>query len=164
MIEIRKNTLELITESTDQETTRARECLYRTHSPLFPPLPRPPRGSVDPDPPPAAVRCNAPASSCAPLRITGIRRGRRDRPREVLAVSADTGGDADTKQQRLAGFLRERARTGEYYFKSKFIADEIGLSPKEIGVLMCQLQESVQDLHIEKWSNSRATTWRVEVQ
>ena len=76
----------------------------------------------------------------------------------------DAGGDADTKQQRLAGFLRERARTGEYYFKSKFIADEIGLSPKEIGVLMCQLQESVQDLHIEKWSNSRATTWRVEVQ
>jgi hypothetical protein len=82
----------------------------------------------------------------------------------VLAVSADTGGDADSKQQRLARFLRERARTGEYYFKSKFIADEIGLSPKEIGVLMCQLQESVQDLHIEKWSNSRATTWRVEVQ
>jgi len=68
----------------------------------------------------------------------------------------------DSKRERLAAFLRSRARTGEYYFKSKFIADEIGLSPKEIGVLMQQLQESVSDLEIEKWSNSRATTWRVE--
>ena len=72
--------------------------------------------------------------------------------------------DTDSKRARLASYLREQARTGEYYFKSKFIADELGLSSKEIGVLMCQLQESVQDLHIEKWSNSRATTWRVEVQ
>jgi hypothetical protein len=72
--------------------------------------------------------------------------------------------DTDSKRARLASYLREQACTGEYYFKSKFIADELGLSPKEIGVLMCQLQESVQDLQIEKWSNSRATTWRVEVQ
>jgi hypothetical protein len=78
----------------------------------------------------------------------------------VVAVCDDT----DSKRARLASYLREQARTGEYYFKSKFIADELGLSSKEIGVLMCQLQESVQDLHIEKWSNSRATTWRVEVQ
>jgi hypothetical protein len=78
----------------------------------------------------------------------------------VIAVCAETG----SKKRRLARYLREQAHAGEYYFKSKFIADDLGLSPKEIGILMCQLQESVQDLHIEKWSNSRATTWRVEVQ
>ena len=72
--------------------------------------------------------------------------------------------EAGSKRDRLADYLRKQARTGEFYFKSKFIADEVGLSPKEVGVLMCQLQESVPDLHIEKWSNSRATTWRVEVQ
>jgi hypothetical protein len=71
-------------------------------------------------------------------------------------------GSADRKRDRLAEFLRSQAHTGEYYFKSKFIADELGLSPKEIGVLMTQLQDSVPDLEIEKWSNSRATTWRVE--
>jgi hypothetical protein len=88
--------------------------------------------------------------------------GRRSsvRATEVIAVA----GSADTKRERLAEFLRSQAHTGEYYFKSKFIADELGLSPKEIGVLMTQLQESVSDLEIEKWSNSRATTWRVERQ
>jgi hypothetical protein len=73
-------------------------------------------------------------------------------------------GSADTKREQLAEFLRSQANAGEYYFKSKFIAEELGLSPKEIGVLMTQLQESVSDLEIEKWSNSRATTWRVERQ
>jgi len=82
------------------------------------------------------------------------------RATEVIPVV----GSADTKREQLAEFLRSQAHTGEYYFKSKFIAEELGLSPKEIGVLMTQLQESVSDLEIEKWSNSRATTWRVEHQ
>jgi len=34
-------------------------------------------------------------------------------------------------------------------------------SPKEIGALIVQLQDSVQDLEIEKWSYTGATTWRV---
>jgi hypothetical protein len=48
------------------------------------------------------------------------------------------------------------------YFKSKFIADEVGLSAKEIGALIVNLQESVDDLSIERWSYTGATTWRVE--
>ena len=68
----------------------------------------------------------------------------------------------DTKQQRLAAYLRERADDGEVYFKSKFIADEVDLSPKEIGALIVKLQESVSDLAIERWSYTGATTWRVE--
>jgi hypothetical protein len=47
------------------------------------------------------------------------------------------------------------------YFKSKFIADEVGLSPKEIGALMVKLKDSAADLEIEKWSYTSATTWRV---
>ena len=68
---------------------------------------------------------------------------------------------ATSKQERLEHYLREQLQDGEYYFKSRFIADDVGLSPKEIGALMLQLKDSVPDLSIEKWSYTSATTWRV---
>ena len=68
----------------------------------------------------------------------------------------------DSKEQRLKQFLRQKAKDGELYFKSKFIADEVDLSPKEIGALMVKLSESATDLKVEKWSYTSATTWRVE--
>jgi len=68
---------------------------------------------------------------------------------------------ADSKRERLKSFLRRKAEDGEVYFKSKFISEEVGLSPKEIGALMVQLNESASDLEIEKWSYTSATTWRV---
>jgi len=66
------------------------------------------------------------------------------------------------KDERLADYLRDRVEDGEMYFKSKFIADDVGLSSKEIGALIVKLQESVDDLSIERWSYTGATTWRVE--
>jgi len=68
---------------------------------------------------------------------------------------------ADNKRERLQAFLRRKTDDGEVYFKSKFISEEVGLSPKEIGALMVQLNESASDLTIEKWSYTSATTWRV---
>ena len=67
----------------------------------------------------------------------------------------------ETKAQKLERYLSEKAANGELYFKSKFIADEVDLSPKEIGALMVKLSESATDLEIEKWSYTSATTWRV---
>ena len=67
-----------------------------------------------------------------------------------------------TKEQRLRSYLEQKAEDGEMYFKSKFIADEVGLSPKEIGALMVKIRDSATDLHVEKWSYTSATTWRVE--
>jgi len=66
-----------------------------------------------------------------------------------------------SKADRLAEFLRAEAADGETYFKAKFIADDVGLSPKEIGALIVQLQDSIQDVEIEKWSYTGATTWRI---
>ena len=69
--------------------------------------------------------------------------------------------DTVEKETRLREFLRDKARDGEVYFKSKFIADEVNLSPKEIGALMVKLRDSAVELEIEKWSYTSATTWRV---
>ncbi|WP_430505323.1 DUF7123 family protein [Haloparvum sp. PAK95] len=65
------------------------------------------------------------------------------------------------KARRLAEYLRREAADGEIYVKAKFIADDVDLSPKEIGARMTQLQESLSDLSIEKWSYTGATTWRI---
>jgi len=66
-----------------------------------------------------------------------------------------------SKEERLQNYLQTKAQEGEVYFKSKFIADDVGLSPKEIGALMVKLKDSATDLEIEKWSYTSATTWRV---
>jgi len=88
---------------------------------------------------------------------------RRTVPDRFSEESADeTAESTETKQQRLAAYLRERAADGEVYFKSKFIADDVDLSAKEIGALILKLRESVADLSIERWSYTGATTWRVE--
>ena len=80
-----------------------------------------------------------------------------DSPTRAAARSESSTSKAD----RLAAFLRAEAADGETYFKAKFIADDVGLSPKEIGALIVRLQDSMQDLEIEKWSYTGATTWRV---
>ena len=76
--------------------------------------------------------------------------------------STDDANGGPGKDERLRQFLKQKADDGELYFKSKFIADEVGLSPKEIGALMVKLRDSCPGLEIEKWSYTSATTWRVE--
>jgi len=76
--------------------------------------------------------------------------------------STEPVNDDMSKEERLKSFLLAKAQDGEMYFKSKFIADEVGLSPKEIGALMVKLSESASELTVEKWSYTSATTWRIE--
>ena len=77
-------------------------------------------------------------------------------------MSATTQPSTESKEERLKQFLLRKAEDGEVYFKSKFISDEVGLSPKEIGALMVKLKDSATDLEIEKWSYTSATTWRIK--
>lgn len=79
-----------------------------------------------------------------------------------VTMSAIQSSNPQSKEARLGAYLREKAQDGELYFKSKFIAEDVGLSPKEIGALMVKLKESATDLEIEKWSYTSATTWRVQ--
>ncbi|MEF8856339.1 hypothetical protein DU504_05230 [Haloplanus salinus] len=82
-----------------------------------------------------------------------------------MSATADPSTETDdsaSKEERLKQYLLSKAQDGELYFKSKFIADEVGLSPKEIGALMVKLRDSATELSVEKWSYTSATTWRIE--
>lgn len=69
------------------------------------------------------------------------------------------------KATRLAEFLRDEAEAtaGDLYVKSKFISDDVGMSPKEIGALMGQVDAGATGLNVEKWSYTSATTWRITI-
>jgi hypothetical protein len=79
-----------------------------------------------------------------------------------MSTTKQPSGEECSKEARLRAYLSQKAADGEMYFKSKFIADDVDLSPKEIGALMLKLKKSATDLEIEKWSYTSATTWRVE--
>lgn len=69
--------------------------------------------------------------------------------------------DLSEKDERILGYLRERARGGDQYFRAKHIADAIGLTAKQVGARLPRLDEQSDDVDIEKWSRARSTTWRV---
>jgi len=64
-------------------------------------------------------------------------------------------------QRRILRHLRVGLRAGKSYFKSKYIALDLGLSPKEVGTNLAILSEICDDLDIKRWSYSSSTTWRV---
>ena len=77
------------------------------------------------------------------------------------SVNSDPG--QSPKAERLATYLRNELEqsSGEIYVKSKFIANDVGLSSKEIGAMFVQLQDTLPDMTIEAWSYTSATTWRI---
>jgi hypothetical protein len=73
--------------------------------------------------------------------------------------------NGDGNRLRIEEYLRERAemKGGARYFKSKHIAQDLGLSAKEVGATLGILQNDCDRLRIEKWGYSKSTTWRVEL-
>jgi hypothetical protein len=65
-------------------------------------------------------------------------------------------------QEVIIEYLKNGLKEGKQFFKSKYIARDLGMSPKEVGTNMKILSDECEDLHIEKWSYSKSTTWRVE--
>lgn len=65
-------------------------------------------------------------------------------------------------QEAIIEYLKNGLKGGKCYFKSKYIARDLGMTSKEVGTNMKILSDECPDLHIEKWSYSRSTTWRVE--
>ncbi|EMA08600.1 DUF7123 family protein [Haloferax denitrificans] len=73
-----------------------------------------------------------------------------------------SSGSAPSKRDRLEQYLSARASEGAFYFKSRHIADEVGLSSKEIGSLVGRLQREAEAVRISQWGYTRGTTWYVE--
>ncbi|GAB3706344.1 DUF7123 family protein [Halorubrum pallidum] len=63
------------------------------------------------------------------------------------------------KQTRILRYLRENA-DDRTYFKSRLIADDLGLSAKEVGANMGPVADAA-DIDVEKWGYSSGTTWMV---
>lgn len=65
------------------------------------------------------------------------------------------------EDERILTYLRERAKGGEQYLRSKHIADAIDLTAKQVGARLPRLAEQSEEIDIEQWSRARSTTWRV---
>jgi len=69
--------------------------------------------------------------------------------------------DMSEEDQRILDYLRDAVSQGERYFRSKRIANAIGLTSKQVGARLPRLAEHSEDVEIEKWGRARSTTWRV---
>ena len=68
---------------------------------------------------------------------------------------------ATPPKRRLERYLDERAADGEFYFKCKFIAADVDLTPSQIGTYLSEIRDADTAFEVEPWSYSNATTWRV---
>jgi hypothetical protein len=64
-------------------------------------------------------------------------------------------------QHQIVSYLTSGITKGKHYFKSKYIAKDLGLSPKEVGTNMAILADMCKELSIIRWSYSNSTTWMV---
>jgi DNA-binding Lrp family transcriptional regulator len=69
--------------------------------------------------------------------------------------------DLSEEDRRILEYLRSSVSRGEAYFRSKNIAEQLGLSAKQVGARLPKLAEESEDVDIEKWGRARSTTWRV---
>ncbi|KYH27530.1 hypothetical protein HAPAU_01980 [Halalkalicoccus paucihalophilus] len=71
-----------------------------------------------------------------------------------------TVSSLNEKQERILQYLRDHADT-QTYFKSRLIAEDLGLTAKEVGTNMSTLQSGEFGLNVEKWGYSSSTTWMI---
>ncbi|ACV48451.1 MULTISPECIES: DUF7123 family protein [Halomicrobium] len=70
-------------------------------------------------------------------------------------------GEISEEDRQILDYLRDSVSRGQSYFRAKNIADQLGLSSKQVGARLPRLAEEADEVDIEKWGRSRSTTWRV---
>lgn len=65
------------------------------------------------------------------------------------------------EDREILDYLRDSVSRGQSYFRAKNIAEQIGLSSKQVGARLPKLDEESDEVEIEKWGRARSTTWRV---
>lgn len=66
-------------------------------------------------------------------------------------------------RQRIQEYLIEGLRRGKQFFKAKYIARDLGMTPKEVGTNLSILSEESDLLDIQRWGYSKSTTWRISL-
>ena len=69
--------------------------------------------------------------------------------------------DFTDEDRQILAYLRDSVSRGERYFRSKNIADQLGLTSKQVGVRLPRLAERTDEIEIEKWGRAKSTTWRI---
>jgi len=80
-----------------------------------------------------------------------------------MSTSIDASQNApglSEKQRRILTYLKEHV-ADQTYFKSRLIADDLGMSAKEVGTNMTAIQDGNFEVSVEKWGYSSSTTWMV---
>jgi DNA-binding Lrp family transcriptional regulator len=65
------------------------------------------------------------------------------------------------EDRRILEYLRDSVSRGQSYFRAKNIAEQLGLTSKQVGARLPKLAEQSEEVDIEKWGRARSTTWRV---
>jgi len=78
----------------------------------------------------------------------------------MSATASAAPASLSEKQRRILGYLHEHADE-QTYFKSRLIAEELGMTAKEVGTNMTAIADGDLDLDVERWGYSSATTWQV---
>jgi hypothetical protein len=84
-----------------------------------------------------------------------------DRSGGSMSAYAQVYEGYNPTQQSIISYLNSGVQAGKHYFKSKYIARDLGLSSKEVGTNLGILSEVCDDLRIVRWSYSSSTTWLV---
>jgi DNA-binding Lrp family transcriptional regulator len=70
-------------------------------------------------------------------------------------------GELGEEDREILDYLRDSVSRGQSYFRAKNIAEQIGLTSKQVGARLPKLDEESDEVEIEKWGRARSTTWRV---
>jgi len=70
-------------------------------------------------------------------------------------------GEISEEDRKILDHLRDSVSRGQSYFRAKNIAEQLGLSSKQVGARLPRLAEEADEVDIEKWGRARSTTWRV---
>lgn len=79
------------------------------------------------------------------------------------AIAEDVESELNDKQKEIIKHLLQLAKDngGEAYTRSKKIANEIGLTSREVGTNLNIARKSVNCVEVKKWGRSNSTTWKV---
>lgn len=79
----------------------------------------------------------------------------------MTTTVAESSGRNQT-EVRIEEYLADRlGEDSRMYLKSKEIADDLGISTKEVAAHLLKLEESAGVVDIEAWATTRATTWQI---